>query len=205
MTDQQDFAFDAAIDAAVSSAYRSSATEKVPAHLDRLVLAEVRRSATRKTGVLGLPAWLVPAAVAAVAALSLTLNLEFNRPDDTPAVQYQAGGENRSTPETTAGPAGNLETAAEATGRRLRALDDAVSGLAPANNSDYTGIGDTGQSVPAAADAGASDRACNSGETASAEMWWACIQALERNGQADDATAELELLQTAFPEYRLTR
>jgi hypothetical protein len=209
MSDRQEFASDDAIDLAVTSTYRAGATEKVPGHLDRMVLAEARREAGRKSPAPGLPRWLVPAAFAAVLALSLSVNLEFSQPDVIPAVHDQAGAEGNGISASPAVSTDDLETAVESTGRNLRALDDAVSNLAPGNKPasapETSAGGNTGQSISIAADAVIADGSCSKEVTASAETWWSCIEVLQRSGQTDAARAELEQLEAAFPEYELAR
>jgi hypothetical protein len=205
MSDRQQFAGDDAIDQAVSSTYRAGATEKVPAHLDRVVLAAARRDAGRKNSARGLPGWLVPAAFAAVLALSLSFNLEFNHPEVNPAVHDQAGADGSSATEAALDSTDDLETAVESTGKRLRALDDAVSNLAPGNKPESATVGDTDRNISSAVDAAIANRYCSTEATDSAGTWLACIEALQRRGQTDAARAELGLLEAAFPDYGLAQ
>lgn len=231
MSDRKVFASDHELDADVSSTYRAGATEKVPGHLDREVLAAARREAGRNYMTPGLQRWLVPAAFAAVLALSLSFNLEFNRPDVNPAVSDQAGadgssgdgsaGDVSSVYGTASDSTGALESAVESTGERLRALDDAVSILAPGNKPtsvpetapesslesslEASAVGNTGQSIAQATGTAIVDRFCSTEITVSPETWRACIEALQRSGRSDAARAELELLKAAFPEYELAR
>jgi hypothetical protein len=209
MSDRHEFASDDAIDPALSRAYRAGAIEKVPAHLDRVVLAEARRETGRKFQAPGLPGWLVPTAFAAVLALSLSFNLEFNQPDLGPAVQDQAGPEGNGIAAKPADSTDDLEAAVESTGERLRALDDAVSNLAPGNKPQFSpeasAVGATGQSISLAAEGVIADRSCSTEATSAAETWLSCIEALQRSGQTDAAQAELELLEAAFPEFELAR
>jgi len=209
MSDRQEFASDDASDLAVSNTYRAGATEKVPGHLDRMVLAEARREAGRKNRAAGLPRWLVPAAFAAVLALSLSVNLEFNQPDLIPAVPDRAGADGSGIAAKPVDSTDDLEAAVESTGERLRALDDAVSTLAPGNKpvsaAETSAVGGTGHGTSLAADAAIANGSCGTEATASAETWWSCIEALQRSGQADAARAELELLEAAFPESKLAQ
>jgi hypothetical protein len=209
MSDLQEFASDAEIDAAVRSTYRANASEKVPVHLDRMVLADARREAGRKNRATFLPGWLVPVAFAAVLALSLSFNLEFNRPDVVPTVQDHAGAEGNNNAAFPVVATDDLETAVESTGKRLRALDDAVSNLAPGNKPasapEAAAIGETGQGISPAANTAIADRSCGVDVTASAETWWSCIEVLQLSGQTNAARSELELLEAAFPEYKLAR
>jgi RNA polymerase sigma-70 factor (ECF subfamily) len=209
MSERQQFAGDDAIDQAVSNTYRAGATETVPVHLDRTVLAEARREAKGKSRASSLSAWLVPAAFAAVLALGLSFNLEFDQPDSIPAVPNQAGTEGNISAATALDSTDDLETAVESTGKRLRALDDAVSNLAPGNKPvslpETSAVGDTGQSNSLAPYAAIVDGSCSKEATASAGTWWLCIESLQRNGQTDAARAELELLETAFPDFKLAR
>ena len=209
MSDRQEFASDDASDLAVSNTYRAGATEKVPGHLDRMVLAEARRVAGRKNRAAGLPRWLVPAAFAAVLALSLSVNLEFNQPDLDPAVPDRAGADGSGIAAKPVDSTDDLEAAVESTGERLRALDDAVSTLAPGNKpvsaAETSAVGGTGHGTSLAADAAIANGSCGTEATASAETWWSCIEALQRSGQADAARAELELLEAAFPESKLAQ
>ena len=96
MNDRKEFASDYELDAAVTSTYRAGATEKVPGHLDRLVLQAASREAGRKNMIPGLHRWLVPAAFAAVLALSLSFNLEFNQPGVVPTINDRTGAEGSS-------------------------------------------------------------------------------------------------------------
>lgn len=221
MSDRQKFASDNELDAAVSSTYRAGATEKVPGHLDRVVLAAARREAGRKNMIPSLQRWLVPAAFAAVLALSLSFNLEFNHPDVNPAVRDQAGADGSSATGTALDSTGDLASAVESTGERLRALDDAVSILAPGNKPtsaretapvsspeslpESSAVGDTGQSIAQATNTAIVDRSCGAEATVSPETWWACIEALQRSGRSDAARAELAFLKAAFPDYELAR
>ena len=213
MSDRQEFASDDASDLAVSNTYRAGATEKVPGHLDRMVLAEARREARRKNRAAGLPRWLVPAAFAAVLALSLSVNLEFNQPDLDPAVPDRAGADGSGIAAKPVDSTDDLEAAVESTGERLRALDDAVSTLAPGNkpasapksSPESSAAGGTGQGTSLAADAAIANGSCGTAATASAETWWSCIEALQRSGQADAARAELKLLEATFPEFKLAQ
>jgi hypothetical protein len=231
MSDRQEFASDNELDAAVSSTYRAGATEIVPGHLDRVVLAAARREAGRKYTAAGLQRWLVPAAFAAVLALSLSFNLEFNQTGVVPTVNDRTGaegssddgtgGDESSVYGTALNSTGDLESAVESTGERLRALDDAVSILAPGNkpesapesapkpaleaSSGSSAAGDTGPSSSQATDAATVDRFCGAEATVSPETWWACIKVLQRSGRSDAARVELEFLEAAFPEYELAR
>lgn len=213
MSDRQEFASDNEPDAVVSSTYRAGATEKVPGHLDRVILAAARREAGRKNMLPGLQRWLVPAAFAAVLALSLSFNLEFNQPGIVPAIDDRTGGDGSNATGTALDSTGDLESAVESTGERLRALDDAVSILAPGNKPTSapetapksSAVGDTGQSIAQATDNAIVVRSCGTETTVSAETWWACIEALQRSGRSDAARAELEFLKAAFPEYELAR
>jgi hypothetical protein len=226
MSDRKEFASDNELDPAVSSRYRAGATEKVPGHLDRVVLAAARREAGRKNMIPGLQRWLVPAAFAAVLALSLSFNLEFNQPGVVPTVNDRTGAEGGSgdasgAPGTALDTTSDLESAVESTGKRLRALDDAVSILAPGNkptsgpetapkpaleaSSESSAAGDPGQSTSQAIDTATVDRFCGAEAMASPETWWACIETLQRSGRSDAARAELEFLEAAFPEYELAR
>ena len=221
MSNRQEFDNDNELDAAVSSTYRAAATEKVPGHLDRVILAAARREAGRKYMLPGLQRWLVPAAFAAVLALSLSFNLEFNRPEVNPAVRDQDGADGSSANGTALDSTGVLESAVESTGERLRALDDAASILAPGNKPksapgsapetspefthESSAVGDTGQSTAQTTDTAIVDRSCDTDATVSAETWWACIEALQRSGRSDAARAELEFLKAAFPEYELAQ
>ncbi len=44
-------------------------------------------------------------------------------------------------------------------------------------------------------------RSCNSTQTASAELWWACITDLESKGRYDDAKHERNLLTNTYPDF----
>jgi hypothetical protein len=209
MSERQEFASDDAIDPGVSSTYRAGATERVPVRLDRLVLAEARREATGKSRASSLPGWLVPVAFAAVLALGLSFNLEFNQPDSIPAVPNTVGTEGNISAATARDSTDDLETAVESTGKRLRALDDAVSNLAPGNKPvslpETSAVGDTGQSNSLATDLAIADRSCGAEATATAGNWWSCIEALRRDGQTDAARVELDLFEAAFPDYALAQ
>ncbi|MCI0516976.1 MAG: hypothetical protein L0Y45_03995 [Woeseiaceae bacterium] len=178
------------IDAAVRGGYRAIAREKVPAYLDRMVLEEAGQEISRDRRVAGWPRWLLPAAFAGVLALSLSFNLGYNNSSDAPAIHGGHGVESDDIASIPMGGTADLETAVESTGRRLRALDDAVSGLAPGNN----------PGISAAGDVAPVGRFCSIEATTSADTWWTCIETLQRTGQADAARAEIELLEASFPE-----
>ncbi|HSD71079.1 MAG TPA: hypothetical protein VLB07_16085, partial [Woeseiaceae bacterium] len=168
MNTGQPISGDDEIDAAVRGGYRASAREKVPAYLDRMVLEEAGQEVSHDRRVAGWPGWLIPAAFAGVLALSLSFNLGYNDSSDAPAVHDGRGVEDDDIASIPMGGTADLETAVESTGRRLRALDDAVSNLAPGNKPGISAAGDAAGTV----------RFCSVEATTSADSWWTCIETL---------------------------
>jgi hypothetical protein len=180
----------------VSAAYRAIADESVPEQLDRIVL---RQAATRwqplRKLVAGFESWRRPLAFAAVSVLAFSMVLQFND----------------ALVSTTHNPIDGLAEPGKS------ATDSAeISALVDASADHFQQQSRQGENVisqgylnkpmPLAvggAEAMHSDdiRFCDVEQTASAELWWACIVDLDRNGRADDSASERELLINTYPDF----
>jgi hypothetical protein len=180
----------------VSTAYRAIANESVPERLDSIVL---RQAATRwqllsKLGA-GFESYRRPLAFAAMFVLALSMALQFND----------------ALVSTTANPIDGLAEPGESAtnAAEISALVDASAGHFHQQGRQSENVisqGYLNKPMPLAvggAEAMRPDdiRFCDVEQTASAELWWACIVDLDRNGRTGDSASERELLINTYPDF----
>jgi hypothetical protein len=166
-------------DARLRRAYRSLATERTPAELDRMVLAEAGRAApTRRQA---LPAWARPLAFAASALICVGVVLQWQtapEPVDRAAIPAEpaAAAVHQAAVESRAQKLGEPQRAKA--GPAAEAFDEprTVTGAAHVSH-------------------------CSAEDRQSPVDWMACIRALEARGRPEPATAERERLELAFPAF----
>ncbi len=167
--------------------YRSVASDTVPPHLDEAVLKEAASEVGRDAWFKEFIPWMRPAAFAATFALCLALLFELDDPWETD------GGVAPGLPAVAESPDVVEDFAAAATdsSARVRAIGARAREQAQAPDPVPT------VTTPRAA----AERYCDDEDSATAETWWACIEALRQAGRAAEAEAELELLQEAYPNF----
>jgi hypothetical protein len=180
----------------VSTAYRAIANESVPERLDSIVL---RQAATRwqllSKLVTGFESYRRPLAFAAVFVLALSMVLQFN---------------DALVSTTPIPPDGLAEPGESATNT------GEISALVDASTDHFQQQSRQGENVisqgylnkPMPLAVGGAEamrpediRFCDVEQTASAELWWACIVDLDRNGRPDDSARERELLINTYPDF----
>ena len=181
-------------DDALSSAYRSFATETTPAALDDRVLDTARRHATLRPSHGKRTTWYRPVTFIATAGLSLALLIQLDQPgvvEPTAITEDSAG--------ITAPAAGDaFRDAAAVTAEQVRQLD------ATGNRSSSTGNPAMIAPNTPATDAGsriAADDHCTDEQRSESSTWWQCIDDLERRGLTQAAERELAALLNAFPGF----
>jgi len=174
----------------VRSAYRAIANETPSTDLDRSVLREATRSASRSGFAGRLHAWIHPVAIAAAAVLGVSVIVQFNL-ISAPFPTGRSSGE-----QSVQGATDELSEAVETTGRRLREFDRTANDLLPANKPS------AGARNPSNSPR---DRYCDAEMTRTAADWWACIENLNRLGESQAARSEFELLNAEFPGFSPTR
>jgi hypothetical protein len=195
-------------DRIVRDAYRASATETTPTHLDRQVLKNARQATHPATGNASLARrfrdLLGPAAVAATVIISLAVVLKFNGMEALPGSDEHLPGSRTSSVAGSDEPVNELAEAVESTGKMLHELDSAAESLQSGNQAAPL-ESDVNASAPEPGSATASGRFCDSASTTTAEAWWSCIDRLQRTGQSDGVRIETELLKARFPEFETDR
>lgn len=211
------------VDDTVRRAYRESATETVPKHLNRSVLAEAEYAATLKRGRRW-PAFR-PLAWAATIGLSLVLVMQVTTlgPEPPPPVAEPPGDEAaRDLPEldALADPDGEAAPAAITPTEKRERFDSSTTMSAPAPGSRRAGSDrETAASVaeqesatngvsrrapsvaPASIDVAATALpSCDDEQRRDPESWRQCIVDLLDAGHRDGAIAEYLRYREAFPE-----
>ena len=218
------------IDPRVSDAYRDFASETTPPELDRTVLSMAAGAVRSRYGKAR--AWIRPAAWAATIGLSLAFVLEFSQvPDEAPLSAGGSDGDTfevleESVVDDEAAARAKSESAVRQ--EREKRQDTAPAAAEPALEQDPASadfdVGDmsllkeaeeqarlrSGDARPAARAAGISAlledkepmEGCDSDARASAQSWYACIEALRESGLSDIAAAELETLRSEFPDFQ---
>lgn len=171
--------------------YRSVASDTAPPHLDHAVLKQAAREVGRDAWFKVFIPWMRPAAFAATFALCLALLFELDEPweaDGGVAPGLPAIAESPDVVEDFAAAATDSSARARAIGARAgeqAQSADPVPTVTPPRT--------------------AAERYCDDEGTATAETWWACIEALRQAGRAAEAEAELELFQEAYPNFEPER
>lgn len=187
----------------VSETYRELATETTPAHLDHKVLEAARTGARTRYGLAR--AWLRPLAWAATISLSFAFVLQLNLEDDAPAMDEAALPTDSvdSVPIRDSTPRDKLElrdssgdAITKAKELNRRAVSQAPARSVPAPSAAI--LNDTA----AAAARTVIAEGCDAEARASAATWYECSEALRQQGFVEAADAELEALQTEFPDFR---
>ena len=190
----------------VSDAYRNIATQTAPADLDEKVLKLAAEAVPSRYGLAR--AWMRPLAWAATIALSLAFVLEMSQLNDTPeAVVRDEMPEQRALTDERARSDADLMKAKEEKDARHGIAAKHAPAAAP---------------VPAVVEAeaeaeeiqAAASRAnllylaapddevfCDTAARATADDWFACIEALREEGLTAAADSELAALRESFPGF----
>jgi hypothetical protein len=161
-------------DDALSSAYRSFATETTPSALDDRVLDTARRHAAVRPSHGKRTTWYRPVAFIATAGLSLALLIQL---DQSGVVK----------------PTAITEDSAEI--RQLDATGNRSSSTGnPAMIAPNAPVTDAGSQI-------AADDHCTDEQRSESSTWWQCIDDLERRGLTQAAERELAALLNAFPGF----
>ena len=204
-------------DPRVSGAYRDLAGGKTPAELDRKVLAMAAAEARTRYGLTRF--WIRPVAWAATIGLSLAFILEISQFADTPVPRLEPdsdiaveekvedeGRVNRDLQKRSDAPApapkAVMQDAATGEASLMREADD----MSLLREAEEQARMRAGEALPAAASTLAPrkelQRYCDEETRDSAATWYECIEELRAQGLTDAASAELEALREAFPEFR---
>ncbi len=183
-------------------AYRAVSSERTPAALDRAVLQDARE-ALSGGGRATAGGWLASLSVAAALVLGIAVIIEMpasNRTGD-------ADDEPRSAPsvveEQASGPEPHDRTLRKAGSTAANpARQGKVQSPVPTGARNAT-LNERTESVDAGADVRIGH--CDSEDTASADEWWSCIEALRDAGEVEAAESELLRLQDRYPESRRDR
>lgn len=181
----------------VSDAYRDIATQTTPAELDDRVLKLAADAVPSRYGLAR--AWVRPLAWAATIALSLALVLEISRVDDAPAPQTDSDAGLMKAKEEKDLQHGIAEKRAPAT---VTVEEIVVQDAAAEVEEIQTNASRARASYLAAPDEGAF---CDTAARATADDWYACIEALREEGLNDAAESELEALRELFPDFATDR
>jgi hypothetical protein len=167
--------------------YRALGREEPPAELDASILAASRRAVQSRPGR---RRWLLPASIAAVIVLSVsvTLQLQHERADlagqiNAPAEAGKAAAPAAPPPALAPAPAPATAPAAADSAMRAPLLERRQE-----------------QSPAAAAQPG---RMSRQSAEASPEQWLARIAELRREGRHDEAERQLADFRRRFPDYRI--
>jgi hypothetical protein len=184
----------------VSTAYRAIADESVPERLDNIVL---RQAATRwqplRKLVDGFESWRRPLAFAAVFVLAFSMVLQFNDALVSTTPNPLDGLAEPGDSATNAAEISALvEGSADQFQQQSRPSENVIS-QRYLNRPMPLAVGGTEAMRPE------DIRFCDVEQTASAELWWACIEDLDRNGRSDDSASERELLINTYPDFVPTR
>lgn len=205
MTDSKTTANIPDVDPQVSDAYRTSATETVPLRLDQAVLASARRVSRGAWQAAWLRGWITPTVFVATAVLSLAVVHNYRQAGSLPTPLTQTDGTKAAIGTPAQNAADGLATAVESTGMRIRELDDAAVSIIPGNKPVSAASEENRVFRSQLTDPLKVSRFCADEGASSPETWWACIEALERDGKSDDARSELELLLATFPDFEPPR
>ena len=195
-------------DTKVSEAYREVATETAPAALDEQILGAARREARTRYGLAR--AWVRPVAWAATNALSFAFILEMTYFSEDPLfVDHAMPVKEEQRIDRDVSPA-TIEESAKRTRAPVVAapafkVEDSpvlqeAEELAGAASADAAN-----RVAPSSFAAPADDAQCGFEARQDAESWYACILALRDRGLDEAASAELERLLEAFPEFEVPK
>jgi len=177
-------------DATVSAAYREIATEIPPSRLDDIVLRNAADETRQTRGIAGyLYSFRRPLAFAATLVLALGIVLQFDSVLTGTALNSSNG---ISGPGDASAGAGNTSAVVDANAKHIQeqmkqSERNMTEDLLRQPTTDTTKL------KPA--------RSCGKERRASAELWWACVTDLERNGRHDAAAHERELLTNTYPDF----
>ncbi len=183
-------------DAKVSAAYRELATEIPPSRLDDIVLRHAAEETRQTRGIAGyLYSFRRPLAFAATLVLALGIVLQFDSVMTGTTLNSTNG---ISAPGDASAGAGNTSAVIDANVEHIQqqmkqSVRDMTEDLLRQPTTDSNSIADATNAEPA--------RFCGKQQPASAELWWACITDLERNGRHDAAAHERQLLTNTYPDF----
>jgi hypothetical protein len=184
------------IDPDVSTAYRAIATESVPERLDGIVLRQaVTWSRPLRKLVACFESYQRPLAFAAVFVLAFSMVLQFNDALVSNTANPLDGLAEPGEPATNAAEISALVDASADHFRQQSQQSENVISQGYLNKPMPLAVGGAEAMRPDDV------RFCDVEQTASAELWWACIVDLDRNGRPDDAVSERELLINTYPDF----
>jgi len=167
-------------DDALQAAYRATANERTPAHLDQIVLRNARQEVRRYAGPHWLQAWRQPVAILATICLAVVLLLEF----DDSSVLDQAS--------RTASPF--AEEAAESA-THMQQIGRLV---------EHRSLGSSPVVQPSVVETPPSPCAGRSDDSAGAlDTWLECIAEKRERGLYTEADAEMDSLLLVYPDAAL--
>ncbi len=214
----------------VSDAYRELARETTPAGLDDRVLGMAARDSRSRYGLAR--AWIRPVAWAAMIGISLVFVLELTSFTDVPlengAPQLPVS-EERVRQDAEVGKAGHTDSPGQSIGEPEEAavvmapaslsseatsppaadevkttfvVEDASLPESAAKRALKPAASARREAAVASSDRTETERFCDGDARESADDWYECIQELREQGLVEEASAELEALIRAFPDFR---
>lgn len=195
----------------VSETYRDIATETSPANLDDTVMAMARRAARTRYGLAR--AWIRPVAWAATVGLSFAFILEMTYFSNEPPIDTAIPASPESDVSQGAEPATN-EAPYKRTPAPIVAAPEIRTNDAPPlreaeEKADTAAASFADSYAPdelrrerASAELAAGNDRCEAEDRQNAATWYRCVLALRAMGLDDDAQAELDALQEAYPDFR---
>jgi hypothetical protein len=175
----------------VSETYRDIAKETSPAKLDDKVMAMASQEARTRYGMAR--AWIRPVAWAATIGLSFAFILEMTYfSDDAPPVDAGSPARTDSDAGRAAEPASQAPAFKRAPAAILAAPEitaDEMPALREAEERAYRQLANTVEH-------------CEAEDRKDADSWYRCVLALREQGLEEAASAELDALREAFPDFR---
>lgn len=205
----------------ISATYRDLATERAPDTLDRRILAEARRGAATRYGMLR--GWTRPVAWAAMIGISLAIVLQVSQTPETPVMPLdessgpaeigepgaiRRSGKLREDAATAGKPAAPAAAGQETQYDQAQVKTPAsLLKLMPAPAASKVASPETsndsaeGLSATTADSAPGDEPMCPDSSRAEPADWLACIEALRNRGEIEAAARELERFRAAFPDF----
>lgn len=202
MKDDLDLTRSPVVDPDVSDGYRRVAIESVPSRLDSVVLELSRRANNSGLWSSMSTAWARPLAFSAMAILSFAVVLQFLDVEPGTGRDVPSGSAGEQHRDGSSGDASDLAAAVESTGQRLRKLDSDTESLSSNNKPvESTSLNPADTPGSSAGRPAIQSKFCSPQASNSADAWWQCILALQRNGDPESAKSEMALLRAAYPSF----
>jgi hypothetical protein len=173
-------------DPLVSGEFHKLATETVPDELNQAILSAARKATTKYAFAGWQGAWFRPLAAAAVAALSLTIVLDFNEANNINGSLPATEDAFRNASDLAADQIRNAEAAAN------RAIQNVPTDTMPSTGASIENVQPSVLST---------ERGCNEQQRSSMASWWRCVESLQDQGARTLAEQELAMLLRSYPAF----